>query len=174
MNLNFKKNGVINTPIKFWELIDGNYIIIYQGNRGGNPDLDFIVKYKSPNKRLRAPSHTHWIVDLLIKSEYNKLQVLEYVKEWIEIYEKTNPFQTKEERNEYRFIYNEYFCEKYFDLENLGAFSVEFLSGLIELFIKCEKQTENAFMFKNLLTLIKEYCEDKKDFYQVVSYSKRV
>ena len=56
----------------------------------------------------------------------------------------------------------------------IGAFSVEFLSGLIELFIKCEKQTENAFMFRNLLLLIKEYCEDKKDFYQIISYSKRV
>lgn len=174
MNFDFKKKGITHTPIKFWELNDGNYIIIYQGNRGGNPELDFIVKYKSPNKRLRAPSHTHWIVDLLIKVEYNKLQVLDYIKEWIEIYEKISPFQSKEERDRYRFIYNEYFCEKYFDLDNLGIFSVEFLSALIELFIKCEKQTQNAFMFKNLLILIKEYCEDKKDFYQVVSYSKRV
>lgn len=174
MNFNFKKNGVIHTPIKSWELTDGNYIIIYQGSRGGNPEMDFIVKYKSPNKRLRAPSHTHWIVDLLIKSEYNKPQVLEYVKEWIDIYDKVSPFQTKDERDTYSFIYNEYFNEKYFDLDNLGAFSVEFLSGLIELFIKCEKQTENAFMFRNLLLLIKEYCEDKKDFYQIISYSKRV
>jgi hypothetical protein len=45
---------------------------------------------------------------------------------------------------------------------------------LIELFIKCEKQTKDAFMFKNLLTLVKDYCEGKKDFYQIVSYSKRV
>jgi hypothetical protein len=59
-------------------------------------------------------------------------------------------------------------------LDNTGAFSIEFLSGLMELFIKCEKQTKNAFMFKNLLNLMKGYCDGTKDFYQVISYSKRV
>jgi hypothetical protein len=68
----------------------------------------------------------------------------------------------------------DYFTTKYFDLDNLGFFSVEFLSGMIELFIKCEKQTEGAFMFKGLLNLVKEFSEGKKDFYQIVSYSKRV
>ena len=71
-------------------------------------------------------------------------------------------------------FYNDYFTEKYDSLQNLGVFSIEFLSAMIELFIKCEKQTPNAFMFKTLLVLIKDYCEGKKDFYQVVSYSKRV
>jgi len=59
-------------------------------------------------------------------------------------------------------------------MDNLGAFSVEFLSCMLELFTKCEKQTEGAFMFKNLLTLVKDYCEGKKDYYQIISYSKRV
>jgi len=51
--------------------MDGNVLAIYQGSRGGNPDLDFIVKYKKTNSKLRAPSHTHWIVDLIIKSEHS-------------------------------------------------------------------------------------------------------
>jgi hypothetical protein len=29
-------------------------------------------------------------------------------------------------------------------------------------------------MFRGLLTLVKEYCDGKKDFYQIVGYSKRV
>jgi len=29
-------------------------------------------------------------------------------------------------------------------------------------------------MFKTLLELVKDYCDGKKDFYQVVGYSKRV
>ncbi len=45
---------------------------------------------------------------------------------------------------------------------------------MLELFIKCEKQTEGAFMFKKLLELVMEYCDGKKDFYQIVSHSKRV
>lgn len=174
MNLTFKKNGVTHHPVRTWELADGNYINIYQGSRGHNPELDFIVKYKTEKSRLRAPSHTHWIVDLLLKCEHNPNWVNLYVTEWLEIYDVAEPFNSVEERNNYNLIYNDYFTEKYDSLQNLGVFSIEFLSAMIELFIKCEKQTPNAFMFKTLLVLIKDYCEGKKDFYQVVSYSKRV
>ena len=172
MNLNFKKNGVINTPIKFWELIDGNYIIIYQGNRGGNPDLDFIVKYKTPAQRLRTPSHTHWIVDLLVKCEYGKDIVGEYVQTMLNYYDNTEPFSTVEERNNYELSLYPTF--DYDSLNQHGYYSVETLTAFIELFTKCEKQTTDAFMFKTLLELVKDYCDGKKDFYQVVGYSKRV
>lgn len=174
MNLLFRKNGVLHVPINSWNLDDGNTVVMYQGSRGANPDLDFIVKYKAPNKRLRAPSHTHWIVDLLIKSKFAPDELCLFVNEWIELYDVIEPFKTIEERNNYQLIYKDYLNEKHFTLDNLGEFSVEFLSTLIELFIRCEKQTPNAFMFKNLLELVSDYCKGKKDFYQVVSYSKRV
>ena len=174
MNLSFKKNGVVNEPLIHWSLDDDNIIVIYQGSRGGNPELDYIIKYKSPGKRLRAPSHTHWIVDLIVKSQFSDGRVCSFISEWIELYDKIEPFKTQEERNTYQLIYTEYFKEEYFDLDNLSCFSVEFLSVLMELFIKCEKQTPNAFMFKNLLKLMKDYCDGTKDFYQVISYSKRV
>jgi hypothetical protein len=174
MNLSFKKEGKLHQPLKFWELDDGNIVVIYQGSRGANPDLDFIVKYKSPTNRLRAPSHTHWIVDLIIKSKFAPSELCDFVNEWIYMYDLIQPFKTSEERNSYQILYKDYFVDKYFTLDNLGEFSIEFVSTLIELFIRCEKQTPNAFMFKNLLELISDYCQNKKDFYQVVSYSKRV
>jgi hypothetical protein len=59
-------------------------------------------------------------------------------------------------------------------LSENGEYSIEFLSIMIELFIKCEKQSTGAYMFKNMLILVKEFCENKKDFYQVISHSKRV
>ena len=166
MKLEFTKKGIVHKPINSWELIDGNTFVIYQGSRGGNPELDYIIKYKAPNKRLRAPSHTHWIFDVLLKTEYAKLEMLEYIKEWIEVYDIIEPFKTKEERENYKITYQRYFCEKYYGMEHLGVYTIEFLSTLIELFIKCEKQTEGAFMFKGLLKLLQDYCEDKKDFYQ--------
>ena len=174
IKLTFKKDGKVHEPIKHWELSDGKYLIMYQGNRGHNPELDFIVKYKTNKTKLRAPSHTHWIVDLLLKSESSPERVCQYIKEWIKIYDVAEPFKSVEERQNYNLIYNQFFIENYWDLDNIGSFSVEFLSGLIELFIKCEKQNQGAFMFKNLLILVKDYCEGKKDFYQIVSYSKRV
>jgi hypothetical protein len=174
MKLTFKRKGVEHHPLNHWELSDGNTVVIYQGTRGANPDLDFIIKYKSYKSKLRAPSHTHWIVDLIMKTEHYPSLVTDYLNEWIEIYDIVEPFKTTEERNTYQLYYNNYFTEKYSGLQNLGSFSVEFLSSLIELFIKCEKQSPNAFMFKNLLKLVKEFSEGKKDFYQIVSYSKRV
>jgi hypothetical protein len=79
-----------------------------------------------------------------------------------------------EERNTYSLIYKEEDNQEFISLNPYGEFSIEFLSVLIELFIRCEKQTTGAFMFKNLLILMKDYCEGKKDFYQVVGHSKRV
>lgn len=173
--LTFKKGGVAYAPIKYWTMRDGTIVAMYQGSRGANPELDFIVKYLSPGKRLRAPSHTHWIVDLLIKSENGaKPQVLNFVNDWIEHYDIMKPFGSVEERNKYDLRYLQKFETKYSALGMLGEYSYDFLCALIELFIKCEKQSPGAFMFKNMLILMKEYCEGKKDFYQVISHSKRV
>lgn len=172
--LSFRKAGIENNPIKHWSMRDGTFVAIYQGSRGANPELDFIVKFLSPGKRLRAPSHTHWIVDLLIKGENAKQIVHKYVDDWIKKYDTIEPFMNYEERMNYELTFVNEFEKKYSALSMIGQYSTEFLSTLIELFIKCEKQSPKAFMFKNLLNMMKEYCEGKKDFYQVVSYSKRV
>lgn len=172
--LKFTKKGVTFEPIKHWSLDDGNIVAIYQGNRGKNPDLDFVVKYLAPNKRLRAPSHTHWIVDLLMKAERNKEMVKNFIEEWIKIYETIEPFKTDEDRKNYKPFYIHYMSGKYFSLNPYGEFNMEFLSIIIELFSKCEKQNEGAYMFKNMLDLVKQYCEGRKDFYQIISHSKRV
>jgi len=170
----FKKEGVQHSPLKHWITSDGTTIAIYQGNRGANPELDFVIKYLSPGKRLRAPSHTHWIVDLLIKSESVRPQVLNFVNDWIEHYDIINPFTSIEERNNYELRYLQKFEFKYSALGMIGEYRTDFLCALIELFIKCEKQSPNAYMFKNMLVLVKEYCQGKKDFYQIISHSKRV
>ena len=173
-DLTFKKGGVTHTPLQYWEIDKKYKIAIYQGGRGARPDLDFIVKYKEEGKRLRTPSHTHWIVDLIIKSGHAPDLVSQYISEWLDLYDRIEPFKSQDERKNYEIIYSEYFVDEYLSLDNLGHFSIEFLSSMIELFIKCEKQTPGAYMFKNLLTLVKQFSKGEKDFYQVVSYSKRV
>ena len=174
MDLSYKEKGkdVRHNPLKYYVTGDGTAIGIYQGFRGENPDLDFIVKYKSKGQRLRTPSHTHWIVDLLVKCEYSKKIVGEYVQTMLDYYERTEPFNTVEERNNYELSF--YSTFNYDSLNQHGYYSIETLTAFIELFTKCEKQTTGAFMFKTLLQLVKDYCDGKKDFYQIVGYSKRV
>lgn len=171
----FNKRGITHHPIKVWELSDDVKLAMYQGERGANPNLDFVLKYLAPNKRLRAISHTHWIVDLVVKSFSNNVNVRDFVSDWVELYEQIPPFNNIDERNNYDLIFTERFTSDYnISLNPYGTYKVDFLSSLIELFIKCEKQTPNAFMFKGLLILMKEFCDGKKDFYQVIGHSKRV
>ena len=170
--MSYKKGGVEYHPLKTWSFNDQTEVGIYQGFRGENPNLDFIVKYKEKGKRLRTPSHTHWIVDLLVKCEYSKEIVGEYVQKMLDYYERTEPFNSVDERNNYELSFYPTF--DYDSLNQHGYYSIETLTAFIELFTKCEKQTTGAFMFKTLLQLVKDYCDGKKDFYQIVGYSKRV
>lgn len=176
MNLSYKVRGedIRLNPLNKFEMEDGNVVAIYQGSRGQYPDLDFIVKYRKEGIRLRTPSHTHWIIDLVLKGEVNKELTLELVKEFINIYDEIKPFDTQEERDGYNLIYPQKLVEKYKDLNSIGALSVEMLLTFVELFSMCEKRTEGAFMFRNMLGLCKQYLEGEKDYYQVVGISKRV
>lgn len=176
MNLSFKVRGTdtIMNPLNKFEMEDGNVVVIYQGSRGQYPELDFIVKYKKNDTRLRTPSHTHWVTDLVIKSHFDKKLTLELVNDFIKIYFLSKPFQLKIDRDNYKLIYPKLLSEKYKNLDSKGGISVEMLTTFIELFSICEKRTENAFMFKKTLEICKEYLEGKKDYYQIISYSKRV
>ncbi len=172
--LTFKKKGVINTPLTYWKIDNRYTVAIYQGGRGARPDFDFIVKYKEEGKRLRTPSHTHWIVDLIAKAQYDKVKVKSYVEDMIKMYDECEPFNSEEERNNYKLQCPTKFWMNHIMIEDKGYYPLQVLTTFIELFSKCEKQTPGAFMFRNLLVLVKEYCEGKKDFYQIVGYSKRV
>jgi len=172
--LTYNRKGVLHTPLLYWQTDDKTTIVIYQGMRGENPELDFIVKYKEDGKRLRMPSHTHWIVDLLVKAEHNKELLLSYVNNLILIYENSEPFNCVEERDTYELRHNYVMDLRYNELNGCGYYSISTLTAFIELFSICEKQTSGAFMFKGLLEMVKEYCQGKKDFYQIVGYSKRV
>ena len=173
-HLQFNKNGMTHTPIKHWRVDNVTEVAIYQGERGERPDLDFIVKYKEEGKRLRTPSHSHWIVDLLVKSEVSKENLLSFVNDMIKIYDESVPFRSVEERNNYFLKFPTKMVTKHSNLQGHGYYSIQTLTTFIELFSKCEKQTTGAFMFRGLLMLVKEYCEGRKDFYQIVGYSKRV
>ena len=174
--LTYKKRGTDEyyPPLKYYKMKDGTHVAIYQGFRGSNPDLDFIVKYREPGKRLRTPSHTHWIVDLLVKCEYNKGLVRGFVYNMLDKYNQMEPFKTVDERDNYELTVKDGLDNVYDELNGHGYYRMDTLTAFIELFIRCEKQSEGAFMFKALLQLILDYCDGIKDFYQIVGYSKRV
>jgi hypothetical protein len=160
---------------------DGTVVAIYQGFRSSNPELDFIVKYKEPNKRLRTPSHTHWVVDLVIKGEVLPELTLELVNELLNIYDSVSAFTDPSQRDEYDLIYPTLLTHPlvgpvhhYSALDNVGGLSIQLIMTLVELFSRCEKNNEGAFMFRGMLHLCKQYLEGEKDYYQIIGTSKRV
>ena len=167
-------------PLNSWTMEDGTIVAIYQGFRSSNPDLDFIVKYKEPNKRLRTPSHTHWVVDLVIKGEVLPELTLELVNELLTIYDSVEAFTEVSERDEYELIYPTLLSNPeigyyyYSALDNVGGLSIELILTLVELFSRCEKNNVGAFMFRGMLELCKQYLEGNKDYYQIIGISKRV
>jgi len=138
--LNYKRKGEVHSPLLYWTTDDRTTIAIYQGVRGENPELDFIVKYKEEGKRLRTPSHTHWIVDLLVKCEFNKVIVLSYVNDLIEMYDNTVPVTSVEDRDTYELRHNIIANDKYNVLNKHGYYSISTLTAFIELFSICHVQ----------------------------------
>jgi hypothetical protein len=173
-HLTYRKNGIVYLPIKSWKTDNNTEVAIYKGGRGESPELDIIIKYREKGKRLRTPSHTHWIYDVLLKSVFGKDKLLSFIDDMIKIYDNTIPFKNEKDRDDYELKYPSVMSSKHLSLQGCGGYSVETLTTFIELFSLCEKQTTGAFMFLKLLNLIKEYCEGKKDSYQIIGISKRV
>lgn len=82
------------TAFKTYVTKDGTLIGLFQGSRGARPDIDFVVKILVPgvNKIMTPPTHTFWVVDLLLKIPQYRKDVREIVQYYIDFYERTTPF----------------------------------------------------------------------------------
>ncbi len=143
--------------IKEIHLNDGTIIGIFEGSRGHNPDHDILIKYKEKGKQLRTPKHIHWVIDLLIKKQYNKELTLKFMKYLRVMYDCVDAFKSKEDRA--KCLLKETSSEKlkrFEELNKYGEYKVEFIGHLIELMIKMEKNTppeKPARVFKELMFL---------------------
>jgi hypothetical protein len=172
--LTYRKDGKEHESISVFTTSDGTLIGIFQGTKGDNPDLDFIVKFLAPGRkqRLRTPKNVHWVVDLLIRGNSDRDQAAALVDALIQCYEKAEPFATIEERAGYAPEEARRIAEKFAHLKDDGLLPVEFVSMVIELFSICEKASpREKKMFRELLGTVKGYFEGTKDYYQVLNAS---
>ncbi len=151
---------------KEFVLRDGTIIGVFQGAKGKNPDLDIIIKYQQRGKLVRTPRHLHWAIDLLIKKEHNEALTKEFVKYLIDMWDKVEPFHTKEDqqRCELKFTNAENLTQ-FGELNQYGEYSTEFIGHVVELLMIEEKNADRAFMFKGVLDSI--YFD--KDIFSIVS-----
>ena len=135
---------------------------VYQGSKGANEGyLDIRVKYwdnLAKTKSGRTPKHIDWVIDILLKKEHNRTLTLDFVKYLLNIYDKIEPFKTKEEqqRCELRFTRDDE-LKKFEPLNEFGQFSIEFLGCIMELLSIEEKTGSNkAHMFRDVIQALHE------------------
>lgn len=151
---------------KEFKLKDGTVIGIFQGDRGKNSDLDIRIMYQEQGKRVRTPQHLHWAIDLLIKKEHNKDLTLGFVKYLIDMWDRVEPFKSKEEQQKCELkLTTPEKLKPFEELNKHGEYSVEFIGHIIELLMIEEKNAEKSFMFKGVLDSIYK----GKDIFSIVS-----
>jgi hypothetical protein len=86
--------------ISVYTMSDDTLLGVFQGNRGDNPELDFVLRFLSPGDRarLRTPKNVHWVVDLLIRGKHKHDEAKALVDALIGCYEHSKPFTSKRAR----------------------------------------------------------------------------
>ena len=159
--LTFKPRGAPRlTSIREFDVDGGNTIVaIFQGSRGGRPELDIIVKYLQRGKRLRTPQHIHWAIDLVIKKQHDETLTNAFVEYLIGLYDQVEAFRSQGDRLERPLLtHRDRNTLRTFErLESYGEYSVEFTCHVLELIAIQEKTgNPNAFMFRGVLLAILE------------------
>ena len=151
---------------KTHKMQDGTLIGLFQGSRGVRPDIDFVIKIliPGPDKKLRPPTHTFWVVDLLLKIPQYKDEVREIVQYYLDHYGRTAPFNSVQERNSYQLETVEEITTRYAQLEQPYTLSLDYVATVIELFCKNEKINPGAYMFRDLLFTLKDYIDGNKHY----------
>ena len=149
---------------------DGTIVACFQGKRGVNPEIDFVIRMLIPgaDKKPIPPTHTFWIVDLLLKIPQYREEVREIVQYYIEYYDKISPFKAVAERNSYKIETVEHITKKYSHLEQDYTLSLDFVATVVELFCRNEKLTPGAYWFRNLLITLRDYIDGKKHYIEVL------
>ncbi|MCF7864924.1 MAG: hypothetical protein K9M11_00260 [Candidatus Pacebacteria bacterium] len=149
---------------------DGTLIGLFQGNRGTRPDIDFVIKILVPgaSKVMTPPTHTFWVVDLLLKIPQYRDDVRSIVQYYIDFYERTSPFISVEDRNKYQLETINEITTRYAHIEQDYTLSLDYVAIMIELFCKNEKINPGAYMFKNLLLILRDYIDGNKHYTEVL------
>ena len=151
-------------------LISDKYILyIHQGSFS---EFDMVLKYRVLKdgvwSRLRTPKHIHWAVDLVLKKQIQKELSIHFIEKLLDYWNSIeSPMKTNDDRNR---IIQECIStsleEEYRELDSIGEYPVEFLWVMALLLIQQEKANNfNAFMFKELLTSLKE----NDEIYKIIS-----
>ena len=170
--MRFTKKGIIQNPIRVFQVNDNTIIAVYKGSLS---PFDILIKYRQKLEngkwsRIRTPKHIHWTVDILMKMQTFKELTQEFLGFFIDIWNKTTPIQNEQERQslDLKALLNisKEEIERFKELSKKGEYSVKFLILLAKLLMVQEKTNRaDAYMFRKVLDGLKM----GKDLFSVLS-----
>lgn len=156
--------------INIYTTEEGIKIGMFQGSRGQHPDIDYVVKIlkQGVNEKLIPPPHSFWVVDLMMKIIDHREQVILILEYYLHYYNNLTPFNSPEERNNYRLETVEYITNTYSLINQPHTLSINYVAIIVELFCKNEKRNEGAYMFRDLLSTLLKYAKGEVDYMTVI------
>lgn len=145
--------------------IEGYKVAAFQGSLSPN---DILVKYKTPDSRLRTPKHVHWAVDILMKIQGDRELTRVFLSELQSIWDNSaslhsNDFETLKNLVETSMQD----LDRFNSLNDYGEYNVAFLYVLMVL-LSAQEKTNNpdAYMFGKVITGL---LEEQLDIFKVIS-----
>jgi hypothetical protein len=155
-----KEIKVTSQPISIYQTQRGDTIFVVQGAKS---KFDFIVKYRSPRKRIRTPKHIHLLIDLYAKITGNENLAMKLIDHIITLIEKVKPETTFPPELEF---FSDADVMAFSELDRFGEYSAEFLLVLIELILRQEKTNyPNGVLSLSFFNAIRR----KADIYSIVN-----
>ena len=157
--------------IHTYRLSDGTLVGMFQGKRGSNPTLDFVVRIllDGVNEIPDPPSHAYWVADLLLKGQVFPDEIKEIMDYYLDFYDNhCVPFSSVADRAAYTPRTITHITSTYQHVIVPQTLPIDYVATMIELFCYCEKQNTGAYQFRTLLQRIKDYLDGNASYMDVL------
>ena len=161
--------------LKTYVLGDDLVIGIFQGSKKPHPELDLRIKTLLPGEQSKPflLPHESWAMDLIIKAQHYRKDVVAMLDYFIEFYDNCNPFSDPDDRDTYELVTVQKVIDKYSKICIPGSLPIKGIAVILEYLCLNEKRDENAHQFRLLLNWIKEGALGQRSFMSVLNLAAR-
>lgn len=180
-NSNYYSDGVllqlrpVIPAIHTFTFGDDLVIGVFQGKNEPHPEIDIKIRVLLPGEHSRPflLPHESWALDLIIKAQHFRDEIVSFLDDYIEFYDNCHPFNSQEERDAYELVTIPRIKERYANVNIPGSMPIEGIAVILEYLCLNEKRDENAHQFRLLLNWIKEGANGQRSFMSVLNLAAR-
>ena len=161
--------------LKTYVLEDDLVIGIFQGSKKPHPELDLRIKTLLPGEQSKPflLPHESWAMDLIIKAQHYRKDVVAMLDYFIEFYDNCKPFSDPDDRKTYQLVTAPYVQKHFGHIIVPGSLPIEGIAVIVEYLCLNEKRAEGAHQYRLLLEWIKEGALGQRSFMSVLNLAAR-